>query len=420
MHFIDLFAGLGGFHLATAKSGGRCVFACELDAKLRQAYSSNFGIEPAADIREVQPSDVPSHDLLCAGFPCQPFSKAGGQRGRADKERGTVFDSIVDVLRVHRPSFVLLENVAHFVRHDKGKTYTRVRKKLEYLGYAVSSATLSPHQFGVPQIRQRMYLVGRLYGLNGFTWPEPTTRADELSLRDFLDERPADAKALSPQVVLCLKTWQEFLDAIPAGAKLPSFPIWSMESGASYPYDRGSLHEVPLKLLRRERGSFGVSLGKWFRKDLLQLVPSYARRRENAFPKWKMDFIRKNRQFLLTHRSALASWTKRIRRFPPSLQKLEWNCQGEERNIWEYVIQFRASGVRVKRATTSPSLVAMTTTQVPIIGWERRYMTVRECARLQCMEELKHLPRYGAAMAAFGNAVNVRVARLVLDALLSG
>ncbi len=405
--------------MAAAKSGARCVFACELDTKLRAAYNTNFGMKPAADVRDVDPTEVPPHDLLCAGFPCQPFSKAGGQRGWADKERGTVFDSIVDILRAHRPTFVLLENVAHFVRHDKGKTYTRVKKKLESLGYAVSSATLSPHQFGVPQIRQRMYLVGRLGALNGFTWPAPTTRADELSLRDFLDERPDGAKALSQQVIVCLKTWQEFLEAIPAKAKLPSFPIWSMESGASYPYDRGSLHEVPLKLLRRRRGCFGVSLRKWFRKDVLELVPSYARRREKAFPRWKMAFIKQNRDFLAHHRRDLECWTGRIKLFPPSLQKFEWNCQGEERNLWQHVIQFRASGVRVKRATTSPSLVAMTTTQVPIIGWEERYMTVRECARLQCMDELKHLPPFGVAMAALGNAVNVRVATLVLEALLT-
>ena len=101
------------------------------------------------------------------------------------------------------------------------------------------------------------------------------------------------------------------------------------------------------------------------------------------------------------------------------MQKLEWNCKGGERLVWDYLIQFRASGVRVKRPTTSPSLVAMTTTQVPIVGWERRYMTVKECARLQSMQGLKHFPEGGAAMAALGNAVNVKVAYLVLKNLLN-
>jgi DNA (cytosine-5)-methyltransferase 1 len=119
------------------------------------------------------------------------------------------------------------------------------------------------------------------------------------------------------------------------------------------------------------------------------------------------------------HRKALGPWIGRIQRFPPSLQKLEWHCHGEKRNIWDYIIQFRASGVRVKRPTTSPSLVAMTTTQVPIIGWEKRYMTAKECARLQSMEDLPTLPDGNAAFKALGNAVNVKVARSVIANLIT-
>ncbi len=108
-----------------------------------------------------------------------------------------------------------------------------------------------------------------------------------------------------------------------------------------------------------------------------------------------------------------------IQDFPSSLQKFEWNCKGEVRDIWKYVIQFRASGVRVKRPTTAPSLVAMTTTQVPIIGWERRYMTPRECSRLQSMEALKHLPQAETSVCkALGNAVNVKVVKAVAKALI--
>jgi DNA (cytosine-5)-methyltransferase 1 len=418
MRFVDLFAGLGGFHLAASALGGRCVFACEMDEQLRETYESNFGILPAGDIREIDPRKIPRHDLLCAGFPCQPFSKAGEQMGLKDSIRGTVFFNVVEILRHRRPEFVVLENVAHFVRHDEGNTYAKVKKALEKLGYDVRHAQLSPHRFGVPQIRERMYLVGRLGGLNGFRWPAPQTNGEELSIRVVLDKNPKEALPLSKQVIECLKTWQEFLEAFPQDEQLPSFPIWSMEFGATYPYKQDSLYSVPVKTLQKKRGACGEKLNYRLRRDIMQHVPSYARAEEDAFPRWKQEFIRKNRELYRRHKEWINQWLNKIRRFPPSLQKLEWNCKGGERNIWKYVIQFRASGVRVKRPTTAPSLVAMTTTQVPIIGWERRYMTVKECARLQSMEGLRHFPGDTAAMAALGNAVNVKVARLVLEKLL--
>jgi len=419
MRFVDLFAGLGGFHLAAKQLGGECVFASEINPKLRVTYKANFGKEPTGDIKKIDPKDVPSHDLLCAGFPCQPFSKAGEQMGWKDAVRGTVFFNIVEILRHRQPKFVILENVAHFVRHDEGNTYAKVKKSLETLGYKVKHAQLSPHRFGVPQIRERMYMVGQLGGLDGFEWPQPATNGDELSIRDVLDENPSEVVGLSKQVIDCLETWQEFLKAFPEYEHLPSFPIWSMEFKATYPYKQDSLYNVKLERLRKSKGCFGKTLNTWYRQDILARVPSYARGKKGVFPYWKQVYIRQNRALYRKHQDWIKPWLTKIKKFPPSLQKFEWNCKGEGRDIWKYVIQFRASGVRVKRPTTSPSLVAMTTTQVPIIGWERRYMTVRECARLQSMDDLKYLPNRTTAMAALGNAVNVKVARLVLEKLLA-
>lgn len=137
------------------------------------------------------------------------------------------------------------------------------------------------------------------------------------------------------------------------------------------------------------------------------------------FPKWKQDFIRKNREFYAENRDWIAPWRPKILKFPSSLQKLEWNIQGGHQNLWDYVIQFRASGVRVKRRNTAPSLIAMTDTQVPIIAWEERYMTPRECARLQSMQSLKQLPSSPVqAFQALGNAVNTDVVERVASALL--
>ena len=108
MRFLDLFAGLGGFHLALQQLGHRCVFASELDASLRELYAENHGVKPEGDIRKVKVDEIPLHEVLCAGFPCQPFSKAGEQDGFGCKLWGDLFEHVVAILKRHKPEFVLL------------------------------------------------------------------------------------------------------------------------------------------------------------------------------------------------------------------------------------------------------------------------------------------------------------------------
>lgn len=135
MRFIDLFAGLGGFHLALGRLGHECVFASEIDPGLQALYECNFGIRPAGDIRHVPVADIPGHDIACAGFPCQPFSKAGDQSG------------------LEHP-----ENVPNLERHNKGLTWQQLAAQLRGEGYDVSTEKLSPHQFGILQIRDRIFV----------------------------------------------------------------------------------------------------------------------------------------------------------------------------------------------------------------------------------------------------------------------
>lgn len=419
--FIDLFAGLGGFHVALDSLGGRCVFAAEWQSHLQDLYMKNFGLRPAGDVREVKPTTVPDHDVLCAGFPCQPFSKAGEQLGFECTRQGDLFFNVAAIVKAKTPRYFILENVPNLLQHNSGKTFERIKDILIGLRYEVDARRLSPHQFGIPQIRERAYIVGSRTGLKRFQWPEPSNKPT--SIKSVLDRQPADAKPLSSQVEECLEVWNDFLRRSPSSVDLPSFPIWSMEFGADYPYVGGTpyalLRDRGTRGLTKFRGSHGLPLRELKPDDRWAALPSHARTEQLEFPKWKQDFIRQNREFYANNRKWIAPWLSKVLPFPSSLQKFEWNIKGGERDIWRYVIQFRASGVRIKRPTTAPSLIAMTDTQVPIIGWERRYMTPSECAGLQSLGDLALPQSRTRAFEALGNAVNASIVGSIASNLIA-
>jgi DNA (cytosine-5)-methyltransferase 1 len=436
LRFVDLFAGLGGFHVALRSLGHECVFASEIDDELRQLYLKNFPDSHGlvhGDIREFK-DKVPPHDILCAGFPCQPFSKSGAQRGMRDKTRGTLFAEILAVLEKHRPHYLILENVGNFERHDGGRTWVIVKGSLIELGYHVRGTEhvnsgghglVSPHHLGFPHTRERFFIVASRAPFRGDPFPKAdrerkTALNDIVQPRRELSRKDIQETQLSDQQIRCISHWNKLLKRLPDRISLPSFPIWGDEIGARYPFSK----KTPFGCTAWELWEYVHLNGDSAlptKRALLKLLPSYARTHESMFPKWKIDFIRQNRRWFREIRSQLTpTWIEQLRAFPPSLRKLEWNCQGEERDLWRYVLQFRPSGLRVKRYTSCPALVAMTTTQIPILGPKRRFITRVEGLRLQGFPDKHTLPTSRErAFCALGNAVHVGLVEVIARRMMA-
>jgi len=399
LKFIDLFAGVGGFHIALEKLGHECVFASEKRINLAELYEKNFGIEVNRDITKIEVAEIPQFDILCAGFPCQPFSKAGKQDGLLDERNGSLFDKIVDILDYHKPKYFILENVRNLVSHDNENTWFYIKEQLENkLGYKIDKKIYSPHNFGIPQHRERLFIIGSSDGLEHFEWLETTKKTT--SIFEYLDKKPINARKLEDEKIEVIDLWQEFITTIPKEHKLPGFPIWSMEFGATYPFEEKTPYASSTIAIGKTKGNFGIELKGLSREDKIANLPSYARTEENEFPSWKKNYIRKNRAFYETYREILEPIVKKIENLKiASWQKLEWNVQGGERDLYKYIIQFRGSGVRIKKTDFFPSLVTVST-QIPIISWEKRYITPDEGARIQSLNGIELPENIGTCFSA--------------------
>jgi len=190
IRFIDLFCGLGAFHSAFPTPDFQCVLACDIDEGARRIYQANYGLAPLGDIRSIVPATVPDFDLLCAGFPCQPFSIAGNGEGFKDAIKGNLFYDILKIIDAKKPPMCLLENVKNLRTHDGGKTYRTIEEELVKRGYTVVSKVIDASEVGSPQARQRIFIVATL-GPRPFTIPSITRRTCPVSTivdRSFVGE----------------------------------------------------------------------------------------------------------------------------------------------------------------------------------------------------------------------------------------
>lgn len=185
MKFIDLFAGLGGFRIALESLGAKCVYSNEWDKSVQKVYAENFGDIPEGDITKVDENTIPEHDILCAGFPCQAFSISGKQKGFEDS-RGTLFFDVARIVKAKRPKIVFMENVKNFATHDAGRTLAVVKTTMEELGYTFYQKVLSAVDYGIPQKRERIYMVcfRNDLGVVEFKYPKPFKL--ERHVEDFL------------------------------------------------------------------------------------------------------------------------------------------------------------------------------------------------------------------------------------------
>ena len=372
--FIDLFAGIGGFHLAMHELGGKCVFASEWDKEAQKTYEANYGIVPFGDIKKIDEKDIPHHDVLCAGFPCQPFSKAGKQEGFEDETKGTLFFDIERILKCHHTKYIILENVRNLVAHDNGNTWKTIHSHLIGLGYRLTPEPLivSPHYFGVPQLRERVVVLGVHDPDNAklplkIVLPKPQGKS-QCNLDTILERDNHEPEyELSAQEIEAINIWDEFYHGIKE--KVIGFPIWL----------------------------------DWFK-----VAPPTD---PKEMPEWKQAFVRKNNQLYKNNKTFIDSWLKRhdyLSHLTPTMRKMEWQCGESVASAWDAFMQFRPSGLRIKRPDCAPALVAIV--QVPIIGKYRRRMTVREAARLQSFDD-RFIPNANRHQAykQLGNAVHVEV-----------
>ena len=426
--FVDLFAGVGGFHAALGGFGGKCVYAVEIDPRSAEVYRQNWGIDPLGDITcdaNDEVMVVGAHDVLAAGFPCQPFSKSGAQRGM-EETRGTLYWNILKVIQAHHPKVIVLENVRNLVGPRHRHEWEVILETLRAENYYVSDrpTIISPHQLpedlgGRPQVRERVFITAtwippQLRGDPQLEFePEPLFRAGQQlegwdpshwDIADFLDDSTVvESCHLTDDEVRWISAWDDFVQLLRkrmSGRHLPGHPIWA-DSWDNF-RSRGRLINW---------SSNARSIPRLTASDVPYIDP--------LLPDWKQSHLRKNYDFFLRHHSEIIPWARQAGlftdAFPASRRKLEWQAK-DQRSLWDTVMQLRPSGIRAKVPNYLPALVAIT--QTSIYGPRRRRLSPRETATLQGLPETFSFRGQTASTVyrQMGNGVNVSAVWYVLRA----
>jgi DNA (cytosine-5)-methyltransferase 1 len=379
LKYIDLFAGIGGFHCALDKIyDSKCVFTSEINEEAARVYAENFpdcNLHGDIQLSETKNSIPKDFDLLCAGFPCQPFSKSGNLKGFEDT-RGTLFFDILEILNEHKPKYILLENVSNLVSHDNGNTYKRITESLKEIGYVIPEqpCIISPHNIGIPVLRPRVYIPGVFRSDSKIDVSINPIDKNKLDALDYFNFKENDNLEINDHQKNALEIWDQFYKGIKE--ETIGFPIW---------YD--FLNDKPFSQTKY---------------------------------KWKDEFIKKNKLLYLNNISFIEEWkkiNKSLKKYPESYRKFEWQCGSHCKSIYEGFIQFRPSGIRVKRPTVFSTQVAIN--QGQIIGKYKRRLTSNEAKLLQSFP--KDFIMHSDEKLAFkhlGNSVNVEVVEYLVRSLL--
>lgn len=403
--FIDLFAGIGGFHQAMRYLGGECVMAAETNQECIKTYMLNYKTDEKkvrGDVNKIDPTTIAPFDVLCAGFPCQPFSKAGAQKGFQDETRGNLFYKILNILDGHpEVKFIILENVRNLA--DKTENWDIITTELTKRNFYITETPiiLSPSDFGIPQIRERVYILGLRKDIrNQQILSDGFIHIEDLSLNkhfkkckmgdawSILEDSVDDDYIISEEKERMILAWEEFRKA--TKITVIGFPIWI--------------------------DSFGVG------NDNTEKF--FASQGYSDMPKWKQNFLRHNRELYLEHRKFVDKWIEKYDMLSQIklYKKFEWNCGTDIDDIRKALIQVRQSGIRAKRPTFYPSLVAMVNT--PIIWDDQkghfRYITPREAANLQSFHaSFKFQGTDAIKYRQLGNSVNVRILKILGESLFN-